>query len=388
MRACRILLIAGEPSGDQLASELVAAIRRAAPGRDIDPSFVAAGGEHLAGAGAELLVDLTRHSVIGLWEAVRKYAEFRRIFGDLMRRAIELRPDFVVGIDYGGFNLRFAKALRNRATDLGWRPRIVQFVSPQVWASRPGRARVLEDTHDLLLGILPFEKAWYANHAPQVPFEFVGHPLVDRHGGRRPASGPASDPPRVVLLPGSRPGELERHLPVQLRALDRIRSDLPVSARLVLPNESLAARARAIALREGLALPESTVGGLSDALSNATLALASTGTVTLECAWFGVPTVAMYRTSWSTYQIGRRLIRVKYLAMPNLLAGSVVMPEFIQDAATPEAIAGSALGLLRDAGSLARSREALGRVVDSLGPPGACDRAAAAILGLTDSSGT
>jgi len=374
------MLIAGEPSGDQLASELVGAIRRAAPALGLEPSFVAAGGEHLAGAGAELLVDLTRHSVIGLWEAIRKYAAFRRIFDDLMRRALELRPDFVVGIDYGGFNLRFAKALRRRTRGTDWQPRIVQFVSPQVWASRPGRARVLEENHDLLLGILPFEKAWYARHAPGVPFEFVGHPLVDRHGGRRPEPRSVPGPARIVLLPGSRPGELERHLPVLLRALERIRQGFAVEARLVLPNASLADQARAIAGREGLAMPAAEVGGLSDALSAATLALASTGTVTLECAWYGVPTVALYRTSWSTYEIGRRLIRVKYLAMPNLLADGVVMPEFIQDAATPGAIAEAALALLRDPGALAESRAALGRVVDSLGLPGACDRAAAAIL--------
>ncbi len=382
MRACRFMLIAGEPSGDQLASELVASIRRAAPGRDIEPTFVAAGGELLARAGAELLVDLTRHSVIGLWEALRKYPEFRRIFDDLMQRALELRPDVVVGVDYGGFNLRFAKALRRRTRGTDWNPRIVQFVSPQVWASRAGRARVFEEVHDLLLGILPFEKDWYARHAPRARFRFVGHPLVDRHGGTAPKPSDIPGPRRIVLLPGSRTGELERHLPVLLRALEHIRAGHPVEARLVLPNESLATRARVIARREGLDGPTPEVGGLSEALCGATLALASTGTVTLECAWHGVPTIALYRTSWSTHAIGKRLIQVKYLAMPNLLADAPVMPEFIQDAATPDAIGDAALRWLRDPDALRANRAALEKTVGSLGPPGACDRAAALILDL------
>jgi lipid-A-disaccharide synthase len=374
------MLIAGEPSGDQLASELVVALRELAPAFDLAPEFYAAGGPLLAAAGVPLLTDLTRHSVIGLWEAVRKYGEFRRLFHQLLDEAVRRRPTVVIGVDYGGFNLRFARALRRRSQGTDWHPHLIQFVSPQVWASRAGRARVLEENHDLLLSILPFEPAWYARHAPHLAVEFVGHPLVDRHGPRPESDFSAKHPPSLVLLPGSRPAELERHLPVLLRALAQVQAAHPVAPRLVLPNESLAALARPLIVQLGLPAPPIEVGGLGEALAGASLAWASTGTVTLECAWYGVPTLALYRTSWSTYQIGRRLIQVPYLAMPNLLAGKVVMPEFIQDAATPEAFTAATLERLRRPEILAAERQALRAVVDSLGAPGAAARAADAIL--------
>ncbi|MFM8359984.1 MAG: lipid-A-disaccharide synthase [Verrucomicrobiota bacterium] len=389
-QALNVFLVAGEPSGDQLGAELVTALRRQAAGDGRGIRCYGAGGERLAAAGMELAVDLTRHSVIGLWEVLRRYGRFRRLFQELLQLALEGRPEVVVGIDFGGFNLRFARAIRRHSAGTGWTPRVVQFVSPQVWASRPGRARRLARNHDLVLSILPFEKAWYARHAPGLRVEFVGHPLVDRHA-RPPAASTAPPPagplpgppplPRVVLLPGSRPGELARHLGPMLGAAERIgRAHPGTEFPLVLPTEALAAQARSLhPLPRGVRLQ---VGGLDAALDGAALALASTGTVTLECAWFRVPTLALYRTSWSTYEIGRRLITVKHLAMPNLLAGGELMPEFIQHAATPDALAGAALALLRDPGRAGRIRERLGEVARQLGEPGAADRAARAILDL------
>lgn len=369
-------LIAGDPSGDQLAGEVIQQWRQRAP----STRFIGAGGPAMTAAGAELSIDLTQHAVIGLWEVLRRYLTFRRIFHRLLEECIAAQPDVVVGVDYGGFNLRFAAALRQRTADGPWRPRIVQFVSPQVWASRPGRAQRMAKTHDLLLSILPFEKPWYATNAPTLPVEFVGHPLVDRHAGTSTEPIPATTP-RLLLLPGSRTAEIERHLPVLLAALQQIRKCIAVDAQLILPRTELVPLARSLgAGRDGS--PEPEVGGLSDGLRRATLALASTGTVTLECAWFGVPTLALYRTSWLTYQIGRRVITVKYLAMPNLLAGDSVMPEFIQGAATPEYLSRTALAWLGDARLLALARGALRNVVAQLGPPGAPARVADHILRL------
>ncbi len=340
----------------------------------------------MAAAGVELSHDLTRHSVIGL-EIFRKYSELRRVFHDLLNLAGRERPDLVVGVDYGGFNLRFAAAVRARIAGesgpfLNWRPRIVQYVSPQVWASRPGRAQTMERTHDLLLSILPFEAAWYARHAPTLPVEFVGHPIVDRHHTLAPPASPQPSPgtpPVLLLLPGSRVGELQRHLPVMIPAARQVTAATGARVRLVLPREAL--RSVAAPFLAELPSVEVQVGDLPAALQGATVALASTGTVTLECAWFGVPTVALYRTSALTYAIGRRIVTVKYLAMPNLLADAVVMPEFVQDAATPEALAGSLCELLQDPAKLAASRARLQDVARQLGTPGAARRAAAAILG-------
>ncbi|MEY4691087.1 MAG: lipid-A-disaccharide synthase [Verrucomicrobiota bacterium] len=377
-----ILLVAGEPSGDQLAAELVRALRRRTG--PISPRFFGIGGAAMADAGVEILCDPTAHSVIGPADALRQWGRFRQAFRRATEAARERTPDVVIGVDFGAFNLRLLKAITAMAQERqgvfrNWRPRRVQFVSPQVWASRPGRALEMPRILDRLLSILPFEKDWYARNAPGVRVEFVGHPLVDRHGPPpAPRSRGPGRRPHVVLLPGSRTGELRRHWPVVAPAARTIVERTGAHCTLVLPHE--AARA---SLPPGVPEPEGLrvrIGGLAHALSEADVAIASTGTVTLECAWFAVPTVALYRTSWSTYQIGRRIIRVPHLAMPNLLAGKAVMPEFIQEAATPEALARAVLDLLETPGALEQAGEGLAGVRRLLGAPGAADRAAAAIL--------
>lgn len=375
MSGRQVYIVAGDPSGDLLAAGVVRAWRE----REPDIRFTGAGGPQLAAAGMEVGTDLTHHAVIGLWEVVRRYWTFRRLFHRLLEECVAQRPSVLLCVDYGGFNLRFAEAVRERSLSIpGWRPHIVQLVSPQVWASRPQRARTLEQTHDLLLSILPFEKAWYADHVPRLRVEHIGHPLVDRLEGVDRTPLP-SDPPELLLLPGSRTGELQRHLPVQFEAARRLRSR--VSVRLVLPAERLCGLARELgAGRDGM--PEPQVGDLAGALRRASVAIASTGTVTLECAWFGVPTLAMYRTSWLTYQIGRRLITVRHLAMPNLLSDGAAMPEFIQEAATGEALAAAAEVWLDQPMERLRVHEKLLETVRTLGTPGAGRRAAEILAAL------
>ena len=382
MKPSSILLIAGEPSGDQLAAELVRALRRrTAP---LETRFFGAGGPAMAAAGVEILCDLTAHSVIGPADALRQLGRFRRAFRQLSEAARERTPDVVIGVDFGAFNLRFLKAItamtRERSGPFqNWRPRRVQFVSPQVWASRAGRAQEMPRILDQLLSILPFEKEWYARNAPGVRVDFVGHPLVDRHG-LPPATHfrSAGQRPHLVLLPGSRSGELRRHWPVVAAAAQRVIQETGARCTLVLPHE--AARS---ALPPGIPDPEGLsiqIGNLTTTLADADVAIASTGTVTLECAWFAVPTIALYKTSWSTYQIGKRIIQVPFLAMPNLLAGKAVMPEFVQDAATSDALAEAALRLLTIPGALMEARKELAQVRQLLGPPGATERAAERIL--------
>jgi lipid-A-disaccharide synthase len=187
-----------------------------------------------------------------------------------------------------------------------------------------------------------------------------------------------SKAPLILLLPGSRAGELKRHLPVMFAALEAIQAAKSgFTVRMALPNEELARLARAFS---SAAECDIRVGGLAESLSSATLALASTGTVTMECAYFGVPTVALYKTSWSTYQIGKRLVQVKYLAMPNLLAGEEIFPEFIQHDAMPENIAQAALDLLDNPARRDAIRVRLAGVIKSMGGPGASARAAEAIV--------
>ena len=382
MKPSSILLIAGEPSGDQLAAELVRALRqRTGP---LEPQFFGAGGPAMAAAGVEILCDLTAHSVVGPADALRQLGQFRRAFRELLEAARERTPDVVIGVDFGAFNLRFLKAITamtsNRSeTFQNWRPRRVQFVSPQVWASRSGRARDMPRILDRLLSILPFEKEWYAKNAPGVRVDFVGHPLVDRHGRPPELSFQSTGQrPHLVLLPGSRSGELRRHWPVVAAAAQKVIENTGARCTLVLPHE--AARS---ALPPGIPHPKGMsiqIGKLATALADADVAIASTGTVTLECAWFAVPTIALYKTSWSTYQIGKRIIQVPFLAMPNLLSGKAVLPEFVQDAATSDALAEATLRLLTTPGALTEVRKALIQVRQLLGPSGATERAAERIL--------
>ena len=383
------MLIAGEPSGDLIAAELVAALKQELAGHPQSaaraPQFFGAGGAKMAGVGVELAFDMTEHAVVGIVEVLKNYGKFKQLFDQLITLALDRRPDVIVCVDFSGFNRRFVRKLRwelevRRATHGNWRPKIVQYVSPQVWASRPGRANAMERDFDLVLAIFPFEKAWYARRVPEMRVEFVGNPAVDRFSPRPSTFNLQPSTNSVLLLPGSRVGELRRHLPAMLDALKIIRDAVPeIRARMVLPSASLLQLARSFGRPPQL---DVQIGNLHTALAEATVAIASTGTVTMECAYFGVPTVAMYKTSWSTYQIGRRIITVKFLAMPNILADEALFAEFIQDDATPENLAHAALELLNNPPRREAIRVQLARVVESLGGPGASRRAAQAVMSL------
>ncbi len=399
----RIMIIAGETSGDILASELVRELRLGIAARtsysrhvqpleaDLAPVFFGAGGPKMAEAGVEISCDMTAHSVVGLSDVIKNYAKFKRLLDELVSMAIERQPHAIICVDFSGFNRRFAAAVRKHTRRWpgpfnNWSPLIVQYISPQVWASRPNRVHQMQRDFDMVLSIFPFEKEWYARHAPRLRVEFVGHPLIDRYASQQPEAESASQQPnarQILLLPGSRRSELQLHLPVMLGAWKRINAKLPAaSALVVLPNQVMADLAgelvKKAALNKAIQL---RVGGLTEALKRADIALASTGTVTMECAYFKVPTITMYKTSWFTYQIGKRLIRVKSLTMPNLLAGEPVYPEFIQHLATEKNVADAALEIVSNPQRVVAMKQRLDGILSTLGEPGAAKRAAALILG-------
>jgi len=393
------MIFAGEPSGDAVAAQLVAALREesAAEGPDysndfqplrasIEPRFFGAGGPLMDAAGVELAFDMTEHAVVGIAEPLKKYFQFRRLFNQLYRLALERQPDVIIGVDFSWFNSHFARVARRYVRSRrdwfhDWQPKIVRYVSPQVWASREGRAYDVARDYDLLLSIFPFEKEWYARRVPRLRVEFVGHPMLDRFQGMERRKPEISEGhPLILLLPGSRRDELRRHLPVLADAVKRIRSALPdARACIVLPNEPLAEQARALGLPPQTELQ---VGSLPTALARADLALAKSGTVTMECACFGVPTVTLYKASRISYEIAKRLVNVDSIIMPNLLANEEVFPEFIQDAATAGNISRAALELLTNGARRRSVKAKLSAIVDSLGGPGASRRAARAILDL------
>jgi lipid-A-disaccharide synthase len=392
------MLIAGDPSGDLLAAELVGALREKVVAGSTDttadvqplrtalaPRFFGAGGPKMAGAGVELAFDLTQHSVIGFSEVLKNLGKFRRLFKQLLQLAIARQPDVIIGVDYGGFNLRFAKAIKahvraNRSQFNNWNPKIVQFVSPQVWASRASRAYTLAENHDLLLSIFPFEREWYARRVPRLRVEFVGHPIISRSPKSKVQSPKSGEAPCVVLLPGSRTDEVRRHWPIVTGAFELLSRESPtLTGKMILPTQQLADSVMSAGLPRGL---EIQIGGLAETLAQADVAITKSGTVTMECALHGVPAVVFYKTSWPTYFIGRQIVTVKYLAMPNLIADEAIYSEFVQETATPENIAAAALELLRDEKRRVAAQGKLARVIASLGKPGAPERAAEAILSL------
>lgn len=399
MKPKTFMLIAIDPSADERGAELVQALREefaaGAPvfttdyqplETSLEPRFFGAGGPRMKEAGVELAFDMMSYSVIGL-DFVKHYFEFRRRFEELVRLAVDREPDAIICIDSFLFNGLFAGRIKEYVHSHldwfhTWNPKLVQYVSPQVWASRPGRAYRLARDFDLLLSIFPFEKAWYAQCVPRLRVEFVGHPIVEKYKDLNSpgAKSDSATAPLLLLLPGSRRKELTRHLPVLLGALPIIRSTIPnLRTRMVLPSEALVRQAKDFGLPADL---EIQCGGLAESLQEARAAIACSGTVTLECAWFGVPAVVLYKTWWPTFEIGKRIATVKYLAKPNLLADEEVFPEFIQDAATPDNIARATMELLRDESRRARIKSKLSEIVASLGPPGAGRRAARAILNL------
>jgi lipid-A-disaccharide synthase len=381
------MVISGEASGDAIAAGLVTALKQHAP----EPlTFFGVGGAQVREAGVETVFDFSSNAVFGL-EALKRLGEYRARLGELLKLAVARRPDAIICVDFGGFNSRFAGLVREHVATArdDWKPKIVQLVSPQVWASRPWRADKIARNVDLLLTIFPFEKAWYAQRVPHLEVEFVGHPIVDRYVGtvskdRFTSPTIATEHPCLVVLPGSRPSELKRHLPVLNKALRIIRHQKPGTRVAMVLSAALADVAKEIGLPDGVKVRST---GLAEALATADAAIAKSGTITLECAYFGVPTVAMYKTSWATYALAKRLLNVRWIAMPNILANEEVFPEFVQGAATSESIARATLEFLNDTGRRNWVKAKLRDIALSLGDPGASQRAAEAILRLISGTG-
>jgi lipid-A-disaccharide synthase len=207
----RIMVIAGEPSGDLLAAELVTELRGLLKERGGEGEFFGAGGSRMNAAGVDLAFDLTAHAVVGLIEVLKNLRNFRGLFHTLLQIAAKRQPDAVICVDFSGFNRRFALAIRRVARRVpGWSPKIIQYVSPQVWASRESRVYQMPQAYDLLLAIFPFEPGWYSKRVPDFKVQFVGHPILDRYNAWRQAIAArpvaAKTPARVLLLPGSRRG--------------------------------------------------------------------------------------------------------------------------------------------------------------------------------------
>jgi lipid-A-disaccharide synthase len=372
----RVMISCGEPSGDLYAAALAREILLL----DSTAAITGFGGDRLRAAGAQLVGNFSGLSVTGLVEVARvlprTYATYRRLVAD----AVATPPDVFVAVDFPDFNFTLARALKKRGVP------IVYYISPQLWAWRPGRMKTMRRIADQVLVIFPFEESIYREAG--VPVQWVGHPLLDL----MPASAPRDivaprlglDPgrPIVALLPGSRRNEVASILPDLARAAVLIR-------RTVTDAQVVVARAPHLEddLFEPLAnagIPAAVIveGRTDDVLASADVALLASGTVTVQAALHACPMVVVYRLSPLTYRLGKPFVRVDTYAMANLVAGRRIVPELIQDAFTPEAVAAEALDVLTNAAHGERMRSDLRVVGTKLGTPGASRRAAAAVLAV------
>ncbi|MDM8526552.1 lipid-A-disaccharide synthase [Desulfococcaceae bacterium HSG8] len=361
-----VMIIAGEPSGDIHGAKLVRAMKRRTPSL----FFCGIGGDSLRDAGVKIVVDASELSVVGITEVFSKIPGIFKGMSAAKKLMRILRPDLLILIDFPDFNLHLAATAKRLAIP------VLYYISPQIWAWRSGRVKKIARRVDHMAVILPFEADFYRKH--RVPVTFVGHPLLDT----KPVSpAPVSCPVRIGFLPGSREGEIARHLPVMLdaaRILSRHYKEISFTISLA-PSvdkkfvEDMVSQSP---------VPISLVSGAEEIFKQSTLVVAASGTVSLEAAIAGVPMVVIYKVSPVSYRIGRALIQVEHISLVNLIAGKEIIPELIQDEASPENIAEAVSEILRNPGGLEKLRKELLGIKHMLGMPGASERVADIAAGM------
>ena len=384
MPAVRVMISCGEPSGDLYAGALADEIRHREPGADI----FGFGGPRLAAAGARLIGDFQGVSVTGLTEALRVLPRSFAMLRVLAAAARDERPDVFVAIDFPDFNFRLMAAVHRLGIP------VVYYVSPQLWAWRPRRMQTMKRYVDRVLVIFPFEEELYRRE--HVPVEFVGHPLVDLVRVRQPRAallrehGLQPDAPTVALLPGSRPNELRRIVPVIAASLPLIASRVPgvqfiVAAAPNLPDALFASLASSIWRGSSVGSVFSRTVPIvhdrtDDVLAASDVVITASGTATVQAALHERPMVVVYKLSPLTYRLGKPFVRVDTYAMTNLVAGRRIVPELIQDEFTAGRVAEECVRLLTDEQLRVRTQDELRRVRERLGAAGASGRAAEAVL--------
>ena len=370
----RVMLIAGEPSGDLHGAELVRELKKRQPELEV----YGVGGEGMALAGMDLLCHIRDLSFMGFVEVLRHLPVIRRVERRLEKTLIERKPDVLVLIDYPGFNLRFARRAKHHGT------RIFYYISPQVWAWGRRRVSLMKGLVDKMFVVFPFELKIYRDAG--IPVEFVGHPLLEvirkeeKKNGFRERFGISREKKLLGLFPGSRVQEVERILPVMAKAARILQTEFDCDVGVgVAPN---LAEDLYVSLLGSPSDVHLISGATHDLMKDSDLAFVTSGTATLETACFGTPMLVLYRTSFATYWIGRMLVSLKNIALVNIVAGRQIVPEFIQGKMTAENLVREARRILQDASLAKQMRDELNTVREKLGKPGASARVAGQILSL------
>lgn len=364
-------MVAGERSGDSHGAQLIQALRVKQP----DLETKALGGPLMAEAGAHLHTDLTAFAIIGFTGVVCAYPRLRRIALEAVAYLKQNPPDAVVLIDYPGFNLRLARLVQPLGIP------IIYYITPQVWAWNSKRKYAMAKTISLALNILPFEPEIFQEVG--LPSEYVGNPLLDQvmiqqdQRQVRTRMGLPLDQPVVGLLPGSRSSEVRRVLPIMLASAALLGRQLPHARFVLITAESVPPELYRFSTPVEV-LPIS--GPAYEARAAMDVALTASGTATLENGLLDLPTVVVYKVSAFNAFMGRRVIQTPMIALPNIIAGREIFPEFLQEQALPGNIAAAAAEFIGDTPRRRETLDGLAQVRARLGPPGAAARAAAAIL--------
>ncbi len=364
----KLAIVAGEASGDLHASEVLRELKQ------LDPALqtFGIGGDLLAREGMRVLHHAREMGIVGLFNVIRHLGMFRRILNEVTEAIAREKPDAVMLVDYPDFNLRLAK--RCKAMGL----RVIYYISPQVWAWRRGRVKQIAKHVERMLVIFPFEEDFYREH--NVPVTYVGHPLIDelRAGPPPPAAMPKSAVLHIALLPGSRRHEIRALLPPMLDAIAILKKEREVDA-FIIQAPTISSAELLEVMQHAHEFIRIVAPDRGVALASADIALSSSGTATLESAIVGTPVIVMYRLSWPTHWLARRLVTVPHISLVNIVAGKNVVPELLQEDVNGERIARE-VRMLLDPAERARVRRELAAVAEKLGSPGASRRAAEAIM--------
>jgi len=367
--ALRVMLVAGEASGDLHAANLFRQLKSLLP----SVQGLGMGGVHMREAGIDLRYDSTGIAVIGAIEVIKHYTEIRRALGQMEALLRDERPDLLICVDYKEFNFRLAKKAKNLGIQ------VLFYVSPQFWAWRPGRVKEYGKVVDHMAVIFPFEVPFYQAHG--IPVTYVGHPLAGKGAGGDRATlaaefGLAPGRLTVGLLPGSRVNEIKRLLPVIVEAVALLAARFPDLQFLLSQAPAVDSGLLQACLREA-PVPIRVVRGRNrDAVTCCDAVITVSGSATLEVALAGVPMAIIYRVAPLTYWLGRLLINIPFIGLPNILAGRSIVREFIQQAASAPNIAGEIGRLLEQPDYAAAMRNDLRQVAAALGDGDACGRLA------------
>jgi lipid-A-disaccharide synthase len=365
-----IYFVAGEASADNHGAALMRALRNS----DLDLRLIGRGGPQMKSvAAADFQNWIDQSGVLGLWEVIKHYGYFRKQFHETLREIETAKPDAVVLIDYPGFNLRLARALRKRSPS----QKIIYYISPQVWAWNRGRIKKMARWLDLMLCIFPFEADLYNESGLRTIF--VGHPMIERLA-RKKIDG-ERDSNLVGLFPGSRAREVRKIFPVLIETAHELRRSKPdLRFEIAAASEELARQIERMLPSGDRNLFAIKVGETSEIMQRAFVGIVASGSATLEAAYFRLPFALIYKVAWPTYVAGRLLVKVNYLGMPNVLANKEIVPEFIQHRAKPHELAKALLRLINDPHARQAMIWEFDKIVAQLGETGASERAAKAIL--------